>query len=73
MFSKKAFMECKVQCPFCHEKFRIPIHLKDGEDQEFIWDCEICCHPIDIHAHWDEAHHKFSLRVGREGYDEMPI
>lgn len=67
-------MEYKVQCPFCREKFGIEIHLEDGEDQEFIWDCEVCCHPIDIHARWNEPHHKFSLSVGRgAGYDEMPI
>ncbi|MEK2645367.1 CPXCG motif-containing cysteine-rich protein [Bdellovibrio sp. BCCA] len=67
-------MEYKVQCPFCREKFGITIHLEDGADQEFIWDCEVCCHPIDIHAIWNESHHKFSLRVGRgAGYDEMPI
>lgn len=67
-------MEYKVHCPFCRQKFNIEIHLQDGEDQEFIWDCEVCCHPVAIHAIWDESHRRFSLQVGRgAGYDEMPI
>lgn len=67
-------MQCKIQCPFCREKFFIDILKEDGSDQEFIWDCEVCCHPIDIHAMWNESHHRFAIHVGRgAGYDEMPI
>lgn len=67
-------MECKVQCPHCREKFFITVLLADGDDQRFIWDCDVCCHPIDIHAHWDETHRRFSLLVSRGSeYDEMPI
>lgn len=67
-------MVCKIHCPFCREKFSIEVLREDGEDQDFIWDCEICCHPIDIHARWDADHERFSISVSRgEGYDEMPI
>ena len=37
-----------VQCPFCFEKFSIEIYQADGEEQSFVYDCEVCCHPIDI-------------------------
>lgn len=64
----------KVICPFCREKFSMEIFKEDGEDQQFIYDCEICCHPIDIHAMWSESKERFQLTVSRgEGYDEMPI
>lgn len=67
-------MDYKVICPFCREHFTMAIHQEEGEDQEFIYDCEVCCHPIAIHAHWDATHHRFSLNVARgDGYDEMPI
>ncbi len=65
-------MECKVRCPFCREKFSIEVYKEDGENQDFVWDCEVCCHPIDISAHWDQGHERFSLRTGRDGWDEMP-
>ncbi|KHD87915.1 MAG: hypothetical protein OM95_11620 [Bdellovibrio sp. ArHS] len=67
-------MECKIQCPYCREKFSIQVFREEGEDQEFIWDCEICCRPIDIQAHWDADHERFRLRVGQGGdFDEMRI
>lgn len=67
-------MDYKVICPHCREKFAMTLYHEDGDDQEFIYDCEVCCHPIAIQAHWDQQHRRFSLNVGRgEGYDEMPI
>ncbi|WII70907.1 CPXCG motif-containing cysteine-rich protein [Bdellovibrio sp. 22V] len=67
-------MEYKVQCPFCREKFGMEIYHEDGDDQEFVYDCEVCCRPIDVHASWDDSHQRFSLRINRgPGFDEMPI
>ncbi|WP_374001798.1 CPXCG motif-containing cysteine-rich protein [Bdellovibrio bacteriovorus] len=67
-------MDYKVICPYCREKFWMTIYREDGEDQEFVYDCEVCCHPIALHAHWDESQFRFKLNVGRgSGYDEMPI
>lgn len=67
-------MDYKIICPYCREKFQMSIHQEDGEDQEFIYDCEVCCHPIAIHAQRDHQHRRFALSVGRgAGYDEMPI
>ena len=39
-----------VQCPFCFEYILIRIDLTAGETQEFVYDCEVCCRPIDICA-----------------------
>jgi hypothetical protein len=46
----------------------------DGEKQEFTYDCEVCCHPIDILANWDDGHHKFKVAVRKNtGYDDYSI
>lgn len=37
-----------VQCPFCFEYIQVRIDLTAGETQEFVYDCEVCCRPIDI-------------------------
>jgi hypothetical protein len=42
-----------IQCPFCFETFSLPTSSKEGETQNFVYDCEVCCHPIDITLHYD--------------------
>ena len=37
-----------IQCPFCFEKFGISASQQDGLNQQFIYDCEVCCRPINI-------------------------
>ncbi len=39
-----------VQCPFCFEFISIRIDSTAGESQEFVYDCEVCCRPINITA-----------------------
>ncbi len=41
-------MQKRVQCPFCFEKFYVEVIPEDGQSQEIIYDCEICCHPIEL-------------------------
>jgi len=54
-------MTKRVQCPYCFENFKIEIYPEDGRQQELIYDCEICCHPIEIQVHWDEETRKFQI------------
>ncbi len=54
-------MRKKVQCPYCFEKFAIEVYPEDGDTQELIYDCEICCHPIEIFATWDPDQEKLIL------------
>jgi hypothetical protein len=44
-----------VQCPFCFETFLVPVTAHDGQTQKFVYDCEICCHPIDLTFECDES------------------
>jgi hypothetical protein len=62
-------MEYKVTCPYCHEKFSMTVHQEDGVEQEFVYDCEVCCHPIDVKASWDEDHHKFKVIAIKDSDD----
>lgn len=56
-------MNKKIKCPFCFERFSIEIFVEDGNQQEIIYDCEVCCHPIEILANWNESDNKLSLDV----------
>ncbi len=38
--------EVSFQCPFCGENLEIPVDLTGGQKQKFVYDCEVCCHPI---------------------------
>lgn len=35
-----------VQCPFCGEQIWMEFYPEDGNKQEMIIDCEVCCNPI---------------------------
>ena len=60
----------KVQCPFCFEKFSVTFYIEDGEFQEVTYDCEVCCHPIEIKAHWNPDLEKFKLEAEKSsGFD----
>lgn len=63
-------MKKKIQCPFCFERFAVELFPEDGTQQEIVYDCEICCHPIDLHASWDEDLGKFHVDIRRSsGFD----
>jgi DNA-directed RNA polymerase subunit RPC12/RpoP len=35
-----------IRCPYCHEKIWMEFYEEEGEQQEMIIDCEVCCSPI---------------------------
>jgi hypothetical protein len=43
----------KIQCPFCFESFGLPASYTEGEVQSFVYDCEVCCNPIEITLSFD--------------------
>jgi len=53
----------QATCHFCFEPFTLIIHLEEGEEQDFVTDCEVCCHPLHIHAVWNDEEHSFSVDV----------
>lgn len=38
----------KFNCPYCGESNYTEIFLTEGKSQNFVWDCEVCCRPIEI-------------------------
>ena len=36
----------EVQCPFCGEMIWMEFYPEDGNSQEMVIDCEVCCNPI---------------------------
>ena len=42
-------VEKKFKCPYCFEKISMLIDLSEDGLQEYIEDCEVCCHPIQLH------------------------
>jgi DNA-directed RNA polymerase subunit RPC12/RpoP len=35
-----------IQCPYCGEQIWMEFYPEDGNQQEMIIDCEVCCNPI---------------------------
>lgn len=54
----------RLQCHYCFEPFSLTLFPDDGEVQDFITDCEVCCHPLQITASWDESTQRFDIEVG---------
>ncbi|MBS1982814.1 MAG: CPXCG motif-containing cysteine-rich protein [Bdellovibrionales bacterium] len=57
--------DCEVQCPYCGESFWLGVDLSEGENQQWIWDCEVCCQPINVHANWQSEEETFACTADR--------
>jgi len=44
----------RISCPYCGEKIELLIDYSIQE-QEYIEDCEVCCHPISLFVSIDES------------------
>lgn len=53
----------QITCHYCFETLSITLFREEGEQQEFITDCEVCCHPLKIQATWDEQEEEFNINV----------
>jgi hypothetical protein len=47
--------EASYLCCACGEEIVIPIDLSQGERQEFVEDCPVCCRANVIHVEIDET------------------
>ena len=34
-----------VSCPYCGQASELQVDLAGGSKQEYVQDCEVCCHP----------------------------
>lgn len=43
-----------ISCPHCGNNQKVELDTSDG-DQDYYQDCRICCNPIHMRLHLDEA------------------
>ncbi len=60
----------RIQCPFCWKNQYVEIDDGGGIEQDVIEDCQVCCHPIEIHVVWNEEREKYQAHMERSsGFD----
>jgi predicted RNA-binding Zn-ribbon protein involved in translation (DUF1610 family) len=47
--------EAAYICDSCGEEVVIPVDVSQGQSQEYVEDCPVCCHPNLIHVEIDEG------------------
>jgi len=52
---KKRKDEAAYVCPTCGEQIVIPLDPSAGNEQSYVEDCPVCCHPNLIHLEFDPA------------------
>jgi len=50
-------------CPYCGVIHDVTIDPTEGDEQEFIEDCRICCRPITIKVRFDAHRHEFTVEA----------
>lgn len=53
----------EIKCHYCFQNIPLEIYVEEGEKQDFIVDCEVCCHPLHIIAEWNEEDECFEAEV----------
>ena len=46
--------EGSYTCDSCGEEIVIPLDISEGETQEYVEDCPVCCVPNVVHVDFDE-------------------
>jgi hypothetical protein len=41
-----------VACPYCGEANTIGLDPGSGEEQDYVEDCQVCCHPWRVSVHY---------------------
>lgn len=42
---RSTFLEASYICPSCGEEIIVPVDLTQGDSQEYVEDCPVCCCP----------------------------
>jgi hypothetical protein len=46
----RAADEAAYVCPTCGERIVVPLDLSQGDEQQYVEDCPVCCNPNVIHV-----------------------
>ena len=49
--------EAVVYCPHCGEPNEVALDPGSGGEQEYVEDCQVCCHPWLMYVKYDRAGH----------------
>lgn len=55
-----------IQCPYCWERFTLLVDASEGEEQSFVYDCEVCCRPIDVQVRIMDERVSVRTKQGKE-------
>jgi hypothetical protein len=58
--------EREIQCPYCWESFTLLVDPSEGDEQSFVYDCEVCCRPIDVVVRVEGEEISVRTKQGRE-------
>ncbi len=59
--------EITYQCDRCGEEIVVPIDLSQGEHQDYVEDCPVCCHPNRIRFRVDDRGRAFDVDAELDG------
>lgn len=45
--------EIEFNCPYCGEANYTEVFLSEGKSQSFVYDCEVCCRPVEVRVEID--------------------
>lgn len=54
------------QCPYCWAEIFIRLDPTAGKRQNFTYDCELCCNPIQVRVQFDEEGDVSDFSADRE-------
>jgi hypothetical protein len=61
--------EASYVCDHCGEEVVIPVDLSEGNRQEFVEDCPVCCSPNVIHVQIDDEENVRAWAEPEQDYD----
>jgi hypothetical protein len=47
--------EAEVACPHCGEELVMGLDPGGGTSQEYVEDCQVCCHPCRVRVSYDDS------------------
>ena len=54
LLTKEMGEAIEFNCPYCGEVNNTEVFLSDGKSQSFVYDCEVCCRPIEVSIEIDK-------------------
>lgn len=53
------------RCAYCGKTNHTFVDPSQGKQQKYIEDCQVCCHPNELRASFDEWNKKYTIRASQ--------